>query len=570
MLDTIKGGFRVLVNETLYAATETRQLLKKRDPGESRVLYHRTLFINTQVALLQKQTMELFLGKTAGYKESLFLFGISSIASRLERICDILINLDRQAGYLSDLKFLAPFSPDEYFEVVIDGVKKIVPALERREVSLAIQMGQVEEKLDALYAGGFEKIISELSMGSGNHGDLVTSLMIIHYLERLGDLLLEIGEKIIYVILGEKIKLEQYKALGAGLKASGREMELGKTGFKSIWGGRSGCRIGVVGNARFPREGEADVYDSEDRDHGDISDVRETVLFKHGPGFKLSREKEKLELWNALRPGLTPEVKAFIPADSHREATLILEYVPARNLQTLFMENVPKDAYRGLELSLKIMADIWTETKREQPSSAEFMRQAESRLTESEFLYPELVKDHCSIGSLEAPPFSRLISSLKPVELMAPCPNSMRIHGDFNLSNILFDENSGEIRVLDLHRSRENDYVQDVSVMLVSILRLPVFKADARKRLNLAARNTYLFALDFARSLNDRTFETRLAFGLARSFLSSIRVVLEEKLARKFVERSRYLMEKIFHHAREGKALEDFRLNEEILRIDSD
>ncbi|MDR2354283.1 MAG: phosphotransferase [Deltaproteobacteria bacterium] len=496
--------------------------------------------------------MELFLGQSAGYRESLYLIGISSIASRLERISDILINLDRQAGYLSDLHFLKQFHLDDFFKDIIHGLEKIAPALEKREVSLAIQLGHVEEVLDSLYAKNFKKIIEDLSKTNGSHGDLVTSLMIIHYLERLGDLLLEIGEKIIYVILGEKIKLEQYKAVGAGLKATGHDIEIGKMGFKSIWGGRSGCRIGVVGDS-----------DDTKKEEG------ETVLFKHGPAFKLSREKENLEFWSELKPGLTAEIKAYLPATLGREATLILEYIPSRNLQTLFMENAPSEAFEALRSSLEIMADIWKSTIKESPTSAEFIRQTESRMTAVGYLYPQLVKTSGSIGSMEILPLSKLLKQLRLVELKGRSAYSMIIHGDFNLSNILYDPNSKKIHMLDLHRSSMSDYVQDVTVMLVSILRLPIFKADTRARLNEAALEVYFFSKKFANSLDDKTYELRLAFGLTRSFLGSTRFVLEEKLAKQFVEKARYLLEKIYYFSKKDLPLTEFKISHEVLLTDN-
>ncbi|MDR2339654.1 MAG: phosphotransferase [Deltaproteobacteria bacterium] len=554
MLNEIKGGFRILVGDVLQAAHESRELLHERDPDKSRVLYHRASYINTQVALLQKQTMELFLGKTEGYKEGLYLLGISSIASRLERMTDILLNLDRQAGYLSDLGFLKRYRLDDFFSEILHGMAKITPALERREVSLAILLGQVEERLDGLYADRFRKITAALSSsGAGSKGELVTSLMIVHYLERLGDMLLEIGEKIIYVIIGEKIKLEQYKAMGAGLRATGRRNMLGKMGFRSIWGGRSGCRIGVLGDSEAPTG---------------AGPGSETVLFKHGPDFKLTRERDNLKLWGQLRPGLTPQVKAFLPAVAGREATLILEYVPSRNLQTLFMENAPEEAFQGLERVMQVMAGVWWETRKDGQVLAEFVRQAQTRLVGAGCLYPQLIGKKGAIGPMPIESLASLLQALLPTEPSVPAPCGMRIHGDFNLSNILYDPDSGRVHVLDLYRSRESDYVQDVSVMLVSILRLPVFNPDTRRRLNAAADQAYVFAEDFARNLGDDTYKARLAFGLARSFLSSTRFVLEERLAVKFIERTRYILEKLLCHARSGKPLGSFALDKGVLSID--
>ncbi|MDR2354384.1 MAG: phosphotransferase [Deltaproteobacteria bacterium] len=565
MLTEIQGGFRLLVNEVLQAASEARELLKHRDPSKSRDLYHRSAYINTQVALLQKQTMELFLQHTAGYKEAILLQGLSSIASRLERISDVLLNLDRQAGYLSDPSFLEIYKLDDFFHEIIAGLGRINPALERRDVALAIRLGQIEERLDRSYADRFRRILNLLSFQTERTGDLVTTLMIIHYLERVGDLLLEIGEKIIYIIMGEKIKLEQYKALGAGLKATGSHLELGRMGFKSIWGGRSGCRIGVVESPDHQKPGQ-DVL------HGNTLETsqttQETVLFKHGPAFKLTRERENLERWESLRPGLTPGVKAFIPARAGSEAALILEYIPSRNLQALFLENAPEEAFQGLSRALEVIASLWRETKEKNPSRAEFVRQTENRLNEAQFLYPQLIRFHGSIGQMEIRPINQLLGMVRDLENSLPSGYSMLIHGDFNLSNILYDIIADKIYMVDLYRSRENDYVQDVSVMLVSILRLPVFTPYMRSRLSQAACLAFDFAKKFAISeLGDQTYEARLAFGLARSFLTSTRFILEEKMAAKFVARSRYLWEKLFLFQESGRPFEEFKLSPEILKI---
>jgi phosphate uptake regulator len=552
MLEEIKGGFRILASEVLQAATEARDILRHRDPSKSRSLYHRASYISTQVASLQTQTMELALGKSPGYRESLLLQGLSSIASRLERISDMLLNLDRQAGYLSDPGFMAPFRLDDFFQEILYGLSKIHQALIHRDVSLAVRLGQAEEKLDSAYADRFSRIIEALGLEGQKAGDLVTALMIVHYLERIGDILLEIGEKIIYVTLGEKIKLEQFKALGAGLKATGSSLEPARLDFRSIWGGRSGCRIGVIGDLGQAGKDPAD----------------QTVLFKHGPAYKMELERQNLELWSKLRPGLTPAVKAYIPARGGDEAALMLEYVPSRNLQSLFMENVSEEAAsRGLKLALSTMGGLWRETVRQERRPAEFARQAESRLAEAATLYPQLINYRGSIGRLEIKSLSALLPELRELERELPGPFSVRAHGDFNLSNILYDPVSDSLRVVDLYRSQETDYVQDVSVLLVSIIRLPIFDPAARSRLNQAAALACLWAQDFAGSLCDATYQARLAFGLARSFLTSTRFVMDQGLAAQFVARARFLWDKLIWHSQRKRPWESFFVPKEILAI---
>jgi phosphate uptake regulator len=554
MRDPISGDFRLLTTEVLQAALEVRDLLGRRDPSKSRALYHRVSYITTQVASLQKVSMDLALRKPPGHRESLYLQGLSSVASRLERISDLLLNLDRQAGYLSRVSVLASYDLDEFFQQILYGLEKIYPALVNRDVSLAVKLGQAEERLDALYAARFSRLINEFGLKLAP-GDLVTVLMIVHYLERVGDMLLEIGEKIIYVIMGEKIKLEQYKALGQGLRAAGAaDSEPASLDFHSIWGGRSGCRIGVVGPPGEQGEPEAD----------------QTVLFKHGPASKLTRERENLEIWEALRPGLTPKVKAFIPAEAGTEAALMLEFIPSRTLQALFLEGASDEALTGLRMALGLMIDVWRQTRRDVPMPSDFCRQVEERLPEAATVHPRLFGRHGAVGAFRLKKVTELLAEAKELEASLSAPFSARIHGDFNLSNLLYDPSAGKMTFVDLYRSREADYVQDVSVLLLSIIRLPVVAAQARTRLSQAAKAAEIIARRFAREVGDETFEARLAFGLARSFVTSTRFVLEDRLSGFFLARSRYLWEKLLAHGRQGLPWTGFRFSLDILDIGLD
>jgi phosphate uptake regulator len=547
--DELEGYLRILTSEVLQGATEARDLLFRRDPSKSRSLFNRVSFVTTQVALLQKLAMEKAMTSQAPNRESLYLQGLSSVASRLERISDLLLNLDRQAGYLSRISVLYPYNLDEFFKQILYGLEKIFPALIQRDVSLAVKLGQVEEILDSYYANRFSRLIKEFGTGSSPE-DLVTVIMIVHYLERIGDIILEIGEKIIYISMGEKIKLEQYKALGEGLKATGESIEPARLDFRSIWGGRSGCRIGVIGHPE---------------DNGVQTD--QTVVFKHGPASKMTKERDNLALWEEIRPGLTPKVKAFIPAEAGNEAALIMEFINSRNLQAILMDNAPDEALAGLKAAFKTMIGLWQETRSDREISSTFCRQIEDRLPEAATLYPGLIHHSGSVGNWRLKPMAEVVAEAKAYEGTLKVPFTARIHGDFNLSNLLYNPETQKLTFVDIYRSRETDYLQDVSVMLVSIIRLPVNNNQARQRLNQAARMSESLARGFAQEEGDETYRARLAFGLARSFITSTRFVLEERMASQFVARTHYLLEKLINHGSKELPWADFKFSLEVLEI---
>jgi hypothetical protein len=107
------------------------------------------------------------------------------------------------------------------------------------------------------------------------------------------------------------------------------------------------------------------------------------------------------------------------------------------------------------------------------------------------------------------------------------------------------------------------DYVQDVSVFLVSNHRLQVFDAPVRRRINRVVMRFHEFAQEFAEGAEDTTFSARLALGLARSFASSTRFVLDEEFAKSMFLRSRYLLDRLL--AWDAQDLASFRIPPEVL-----
>jgi hypothetical protein len=101
------------------------------------------------------------------------------------------------------------------------------------------------------------------------------------------------------------------------------------------------------------------------------------------------------------------------------------------------------------------------------------------------------------------------------------------------------------INFIDVHRSRYMDYVQDISVMMVSCYRLQILEGPERARILRLAIDMATFAKRFARREKDTTFEFRLALGLARSLITSTRFILDPTLSRRMLLRARFILERI-------------------------
>jgi hypothetical protein len=190
--------------------------------------------------------------------------------------------------------------------------------------------------------------------------------------------------------------------------------------------------------------------------------------------------------------------------------------------------------------------------------AARFMVQLADRLDEVYAIHPEFELGANRIGGLKLPSFQQLLMQAQDQEARIKAPFSVYIHGDFNVDNIIYDPLDKHINFIDLHRSRHMDYVQDVSVFMVSIYRLQILDNPRRQRILGLSRAFYRFARKYAQKAGDDSFEIRLALGLARSFITSTRFILDKSLARAMFLRGRYLIDRVLEA--DPKRVECFRL----------
>lgn len=543
-----EGDMKLLLAELGQYLRQVRYFLRDPEIISTDDLRHKMAYISnlSQVVGLQYFDME----KASGLDEDShrLYHGLATVCALIHRISELGLNAVRQVGHLSDPAFLGNYGLEEFFDEIDFGLSLIGPALEQRKFKLVVRMCQTEEQLDALYADRFRRLIREMDEGLGRPGDRVTTLMVVHYLERIGDLILEIGEQLINVILGENLRYSQYQALAAGLKASGQARH-GLAGFQSIWTGRSGCRICLVG------------FD-------EVDEGGPPVIFKHGPAAKLEKERDNLEAWAELWPGLAPKLISFVPGEGDGQAAMLLEYIRGETLRDMFLNyhRFP-NARDELAGALNCMAGLWAETKDNKEIRAGFARQAEKRLASVAALYPDIVAFNGAIGYLEIRALGDLLDDARCLERDLPAPFTVRIHGDFNLSNIMRDADSGAYRLIDLYRSRLSDYTQDLSVMILSILRLPLSGSVERDFLSGAAVQVWDFARKFAEANDDPTAEARLSFGLARSFLTSARFEPRRSVAARFLGYSRYLWTRLVEYGQADRPWMDFKLDKRILYV---
>lgn len=469
------------------------------------------------------------------------LRAIQKMATHLHLISKFCVNITKQMHYLTIHSKLDPDEYTPFFTDIQEALKLIQPTLDEGSLSRALTICRFEHTLDEKYERVFSKLIEKIDSGKNASGH-VTAIFIYRYLERIGDSLLRIGEALICITVGNTLKVSQFDSLQETLAQSGFTGSMHDVDYKAILGSRSGCCIGVVETMQ-PSETS-----------------RQGSIYKEGSISKIKLEKENIERWQTLFPTLVPNIYGY--HEGADNAALLVELLHGCTLDEIILQAdrcVMDDALRVLKHTVK---NIWEVTRQDTEVPTNYIQQLSSRLSPVLKAHPSSVRNSLSVGGVRAFSTTELIQQCSSLEKSLTAPFSVLIHGDFNMNNIVYNSQLQTVRFIDLYRSRNFDYVQDASVFLVSLFRLPIFEPQLRNRLNHATKQFYDFTRQFALDQKDATFETRLALALARSFYTSTRFELNQTFAKRMYMSAYYLMEKLLNH---NSDWEGFSLPEEIL-----
>ncbi|THB69889.1 MAG: phosphate uptake regulator PhoU [Desulfovibrio sp.] len=542
----IAENLRFMVLEVTKQVENTQRVLDEQSDKLMESIESRDDYIDNLKSVIENKCFSAIHRSDATDKRTVDLLrAVNTVVTNLERIADFAVNIVAQTGHLKKHKFIKRYNYQAFFKEILAALDLVYKAVVKQDMSLAFRICRSEFTLDHLYKVQFDRILGELRSGRETE-NLITSHLILRYLERMGDALLNVGEAIIFAAVGEKFKIRQYEALKETLAVSGIETPITDVEFHSIWGTRSGCRIGAVAGRSKGASGEG-------ADTG--------ALFKEGNRKKLLQERSNINSWEAILPGLPPRVLAF--QEEGGQASLLIEFLGGCTFQEVLLGAEWDIVENAIFLIEQTLVSVWEATQAYGPNPLDFIGQITSRLDDVYRLHPSLRQERKNIGVLTAPCLEEMLPKAREIEKGLEAPYSVFIHGDFNINNIVYDHSTQKVHYIDLHRSRQTDPMQDISVYIVSNFRLPIFEPALRQRLNRVALRMFDFAREYAGAHEDEEFTARLALGLARSFITSSRFELNPKFARTMFQRGVYLLERIIEH--EGRPWSDFDIARTVL-----
>jgi phosphate uptake regulator/aminoglycoside phosphotransferase len=534
----LEENLRFLILEVHKQILATRDYLAAPSPGAQDGVVAKDDYIDNLKNIIQRKCFTLA-GQSHNENGALveFLKAVDVVTVNLERIADFCENILAPGAYV-DVEILAREDFSAFFDAILEAVAKIQVATLRKDTQIALEICKAEHVTDALYATALRRILGKLKEGRDVES-WVTILFIYRYLERMGDSLLNIGEAILSACLGERIKIDQFRALEDTLVRSETGQSIADVTLEPVAETRSGCRIGRV-RSKSGADGRL-------------------VIFKEGSIRKLTQEKASAEQWDTILPGIAPRIFAF--HDHGESGSILFEYLPGHTFEELLLQGDAADVRAALQVLSATMSQVWAKTRENTPIQPHFIGQIASRLRDVYAVHPEFRSQALGIGTLDVPSFDALLVRAQALDDLLAAPFSVFIHGDFNVDNVIYD--SQRVHFVDLHRSRRMDWLQDVSVFLVSNFRLQVFDQPVRDVISTVTKDFFEFARSTAEQLGDTTFAARLGLGVARSFVTSSRFVLDPGFAKVMFLRARYLIEQVLAH--DPEQLAGFKFPQEVL-----
>lgn len=520
----ISDNLHFLIVEVVSQLEDLQQFLKSRVVSRAqRVLdrrgYSENLMLRIQNACIQEIS-------DADEQHIPRLRAIQSIAADLDRITELARDAINQISHIENGNVIKRKSYVAILGEVNEGILLIEEIIDSNDTGLALKLGAVERSIDGEYKKLLFKYTEALKQDKHTE-DLISALLVAHSLERMGDLLLAISEALLTSILGQPMDIDRYHSLMDSLERLGEKGKKGEMVVESIAETRSGSGISGIGSKSKGKK-KSRNYDA---------------IYKQGLQRKLQEERDGVENWHEIYPGLAPRILSYQKRGD--TASLLIEHLSGMTFEQILINEADDLLDEALRKLGKTLISVWKETRSKKPIPAGYMQQLNSRINDVYAVHPEFESDCSKICGHDVESFRQLVKHAEKIERQLQPPFSVYIHGDFNVDNIIYDPAEKKISYIDLHRSRYMDYVQDVSVFMVSNYRLQIMSIPVRKRIIRVIRKFYNIAARYARRNNDETFELRLALGLVRSFVTSTRFILDKSLARDMYLRARFLLEQV-------------------------
>jgi len=164
--------------------------------------------IDDQRNNIEERCIDLLALQQPAARDLRILFSILGIVNELERMGDYAVNIAKEAILIGDEDHMKPLKDIPKMKTIIsEMLKNTKKSFLEEDSKLAYRVGSEDELVDELYKNIYNEILHKVNENAGNISQGTRLLFVGRYLERIGDHLTNICEKIIYIVEGKRVEI---------------------------------------------------------------------------------------------------------------------------------------------------------------------------------------------------------------------------------------------------------------------------------------------------------------------------------------------------------------------------
>lgn len=193
------------VNEILEKSVNS---LVEQDVATARWVISFDDVIDEQRNNIEERCIDLLALQQPAARDLRILFSILGIVNDLERMGDYSVNIAKEVILIGDETHIKPLKDiPKMKNIISEMIKNTVKSFTEEDSKLAYRVGSEDELVDELYKNIYNEILHKVNENAGNISQGTRFLFIGRYLERMGDHLTNICEKIIYIVDGKRVEI---------------------------------------------------------------------------------------------------------------------------------------------------------------------------------------------------------------------------------------------------------------------------------------------------------------------------------------------------------------------------
>ena len=197
MIDKCQEAVELSIDSMLKRDLKTTQKVIKRDDD-----------IDILREYIRDRSIELMALKQPLAKDLRYIYALSDISTQLERIGDYASNICSESLEIGEESFIKELVDIPMMkDICVDMLLQLEDALRNDDAQLAYEIAKKDEQVDELYSKVRQDCLRVMHDDLNNINQGVRLVFIARYLERIGDHITNICEKIIYAKNGEMIEI---------------------------------------------------------------------------------------------------------------------------------------------------------------------------------------------------------------------------------------------------------------------------------------------------------------------------------------------------------------------------